>query len=94
MLFAVFPENGGKALRGQDGQVVRPEQVEEQLIPAAHRAVLRQAGDTHELPGSLPLAQELLFLSIHCYDHSFPLHSKAQKGYETGVPLSQLNEIC
>ena len=53
------------ALRGEDGQVVRPEQVEEQLVPAAHRAVLRQAGDAHELPGGLALAEEQRFFPRH-----------------------------
>ena len=79
------PHPAPDTLRGQDGQVVRLEQVEEQFVPAAHRAVLRQAGDTHELPGSLPLTQELLFLSIHCYDHSFPLRFKAPKGMKPGT---------
>ena len=32
------PHPAPDALRGQDGQIVRPEQVEEQLIPAAHRS--------------------------------------------------------
>ena len=36
----------------------------------------------------------ILWAFVHTYDHSFPLRSKAPKGDETQVPLTQHSLIC
>ena len=58
-------------LRGQDGEVVRLEQVKDALSGIRHDAVGRHADDAHELPCGLELAQ---FLSLFAYHHGSSLH--------------------